>query len=98
MSPSVCCVSWCADLEFRVGAQGQGQAGGNHWRRGGPGSGGGPRGQSGSSSRAQREARDSAQAELSGPQPQPTPSGANKKSFPRGAPIQHLAPRRNSEG
>ena len=28
----------------------------------------------------------------------PAPSGANKKSFPRGAPMQHLAPRRNPEG
>ena len=27
----------------------------------------------------------------------PAPSGANKKSFPRGAPMQHLAPRRNPE-
>ena len=25
------------------------------------------------------------------------PSGANNKSFPRGAPMQHLAPRRNPE-
>ena len=29
--------------------------------------------------------------------PLPAPSGANKKSFPRGAPMQHLAPRRNPE-
>ena len=28
---------------------------------------------------------------------QPTPSGANKTSFPRGVPMQHLAPRRNPE-
>ena len=28
----------------------------------------------------------------------PARSGANKKSFPRGAPMQHLAPRRNLEG
>ena len=27
----------------------------------------------------------------------PAPSGANEKSFPRGAPMQHLAPHRNSE-
>ena len=27
----------------------------------------------------------------------PTPSGAKKESFPRGAPMQHLAPRRNPE-
>ena len=27
----------------------------------------------------------------------PAPSGANKKSFPRGAPMQHLAPRRNPQ-
>ena len=26
------------------------------------------------------------------------PCGANKKSFPRGAPMQHLAPRQNPEG
>ena len=28
----------------------------------------------------------------------PAPSAANKKSSPRGASTQHLAPRRNSEG
>ena len=28
----------------------------------------------------------------------PAPSGANEKSSPRGAPMQHLAPRRNPEG
>ena len=28
----------------------------------------------------------------------PAPHGANKKSFPRGAPMQHLAPRRNQRG
>ena len=30
--------------------------------------------------------------------PLPAPSGANKKASPRGAPMQHLAPRRNPEG
>ena len=34
---------------------------------------------------------------IDSPPPLPAPSGANEKSFPRGAPMQHLSPRQNPE-